>query len=238
MENCKVLGIDTHDILVAKGERTSTYLYITREDGDMALAVNDMSIYQRMTPEFISERMELLENSSLIVVDANLPEETIEAICRASKRPVFAEPVSSVKAVRFLNVLPFIHTITPNLMEAEVLAGRAIDPDNPDSLARAADDLLSEGVKQVVITLGAKGCFFSDGSVRQLVRPLPSRMINGNGAGDALFSGLATGFNRGMSLEDSVMLGMAAASITLETNLTNSPDLSFENARQRAKGNN
>ena len=40
-------------------------------------------------------------------------------------------------------------------------------------------------------------------------------------------------FRSGFSLEDSLLLGMAAASITLETPLTNSPDLSYKKAQRR-----
>ena len=233
-DSCAALGIDIRESLFAEEERTSTYLYITREDGDPELAVNDMRIYRKMTPEFIAGKADLLERSRLIIVDANLPQETVEAICKGSKAPVFAEPVSGAKALRFRNVLPFLHTLTPNLLEAEALTGRSIDPEDPASLSAAACVLLREGVQQVVITLGAKGCFFTDGSRARILPAFPARMVNGNGAGDALISGLAAGFCNGFSLEDSVLLGMAAAGITLETPLTNSPDLSFEAAQRRA----
>ena len=235
VESCKKLGIDTHECIISKEDRTSTYLYITRDDGDMELAVNDMSIYERMTPEFIAGRGDVLTHSKLIIVDANLPEDTIVAICKNSKSPVFAETVSCAKTVKFKSVMPYIHTITPNLLEAEILTDRKIDPDDMDSLDAAAKAMLEAGVKNVVITLGSKGCYFTDGSVKQLVKPLPSNMVNGNGAGDALLSGLATGFCKGYSLADSVMLGMASASITLETRLTNNPSLSFEAAYERAQ---
>ena len=50
MDSCSNLGMDPHESLIVQGEYTSTYLYITREDGDTELAVNDMRIYRRMTP--------------------------------------------------------------------------------------------------------------------------------------------------------------------------------------------
>lgn len=234
-ESCRQMGIDTHESIVSKEDVTSTYLFITGVDGDMELAVNDMEIYRHMTPDFIRGKSEVLAHSKLVIVDANLPEETIESICTLSKSPVIAEPVSSAKALRFKKVLSYIDTITPNRIEAEILTGQSIDPASSDSLKRAADILLEAGVKHVIITLGSDGAFFSDGSLHKKISPLPSRMINGNGAGDALLSGVATGFARGMTFEDSVRLGMAAASITLETAQTNNPKLCFEAAKKRAK---
>lgn len=236
LDSLNALGIDTRECIIARDDPTSTYLYITREDGEMELAVNDMRIYRHMTPAFIAARAHLLSESALIVVDANLPAETLEVICRTSPRPVFAEPVSCAKARRLSGVLDAIHTVTPNLAEAEVLSGRAIDPADPASLMAAAEKLLRAGVKQVIITLGAKGCFFTDGSIARTLPSLPVNMVNGNGAGDALLSGFATGFCRGLSLEESVLLGMAAAGITLETPLTNSPALNYDAAWQRGPG--
>lgn len=234
LDGCNALGIDTRECFIARDGRTSTYLYITGPDGEMELAVNDMDIYRRVTPEFIAGRAHLLRDSQLVIVDANLPEATIEAICRHSTRPVFAEPVSCAKAPRLRRALDAIHTVTPNLQEAEVLTGRRIDADDADSLRAAADALLAAGVQQVIITLGAKGCFFTDGTVARTLPALPTRMVNGNGAGDALLAGFAAGFSRGLPLEESVRLGMAAASITLETTLTNNPELSFEAMARRA----
>lgn len=233
LDGCAALGIDAGESLVTDRAQTSAYLYITREDGEMELAVNDMRVYRHMTPAFIEGKAALLRDSQLVIVDANLPEDTIEAICANSDCPVFAEPVSCAKARRLNRVLGYLHSVTPNLPEAETLTERRIDPEDPDSLAAAADVLLEKGVRQVIITLGARGCFFTDGRERRTLRALPTRMVNGNGAGDALLSGFAAGFCRGLGLEESVRLGMAAASITLETALTNNPDLSFEAMRRR-----
>ncbi len=234
-ESCRQMGIDTHDSIVSKEDTTSTYLFITGADGEMELAINDMDIYRHMTPDFIRGKSNVLNHSKLVIVDANLPEATIEAICTQSKSPVIAETVSCAKALRFKKVLPYIDTITPNRIEAEILTDMSIDPNSEDSLKAAADALLKAGIKHIIITLGSDGAYFSDGTIYKKVSPLPSKMINGNGAGDALLSGLATGFAKGLSFEDSVSLGMAAASITLETAQTNNPKLCFEAAKKRAK---
>ena len=234
MDGCARAGIDIGESLVTGDSQTSTYLYITRADGEMELAINDMRIYSRMTPEFVAKKKHLLEESRLVIVDANLPEATIGAICRLSACPVFAEPVSCAKAKRLSKVLNHLHALTPNLQEAEALTGRDIDPDRPDSLRAAADALLAAGVRQVIITLGARGCFFTDRRIARTLPALPVHMVNGNGAGDALLAGFAAGFCRGLGMEESVRLGMAAASITLETALTNNPELSYERMYKRA----
>ncbi|MBQ1872104.1 MAG: winged helix-turn-helix transcriptional regulator [Lachnospiraceae bacterium] len=234
INSCTNLKIDIHDSLMSKEDMTSTYLYITREDGDMELAVNDMSIYNKMTPSFISSKSNLLENSAIIVVDANLPEETIAEIVENTEAPVFAEPVSAAKAVKFKKLLKYIHTITPNTIEAEVLTGMKINPEDKKTLRAAAEKLMAEGVKQVIITLGSKGVYYKSADCEGIMAPLKAKLVNTTGAGDALFAGLVTGFCKDLPLDASVKLGMAAAAITLETTETNNKELSYELALSRA----
>ena len=47
--------------------RTGTYLYICGPDGDMALAVNDMAVYDSMTPDFLRQRLDFINGADLVV---------------------------------------------------------------------------------------------------------------------------------------------------------------------------
>lgn len=52
--SCGELGIDISQSPIIPEGRTSTYLFITDEKGDMALAVSDMEIYKHLTPQMLS----------------------------------------------------------------------------------------------------------------------------------------------------------------------------------------
>ena len=54
--SCGELGIDISQSPIIPGGRTSTYLFINDEKGDMALAVSDMDIYRHLTPQVLSAR--------------------------------------------------------------------------------------------------------------------------------------------------------------------------------------
>ncbi|MCQ2437040.1 MAG: PfkB family carbohydrate kinase, partial [Clostridia bacterium] len=77
-KDCEHNGIDLSEAFVFPEENTSTYLYIADETGDMRLAINDMAITQRLTPEALQPKIEKLNRSSAVVLDANLPPRTIE----------------------------------------------------------------------------------------------------------------------------------------------------------------
>ena len=75
--SCSELGIDLSHALRLSDEATSTYLYITNEAGEMALAVSDMSVCQRITPSYLASNLPLLQHAQVIVCDANLPQESL-----------------------------------------------------------------------------------------------------------------------------------------------------------------
>ena len=150
--SCGELGIDISQCLTVPGGATSTYLFITDGHGDMALAVSDMEIYEHVTPAFLAGRARLLQNAQLLVVDTNIPAQSIAWLAENIRLPIFADPVSTAKAEKLRPVLGKLHTLKPNRLEAELLSGVSIT--DAASLNAAADALLATGLRRVFISLG------------------------------------------------------------------------------------
>ncbi len=140
--SCGELGIDISQSPIIPEGRTSTYLFINDEKGDMALAVSDMDIYRHLTPQLLSRRQKLLSGSQVQVIDTNIPAESIAYLAENCHVPIFADPVSTAKAVKLQPVLGRLHTLKPNRIEAELLSGVAITDEA--SLRAAADALLAQ----------------------------------------------------------------------------------------------
>lgn len=229
--SCAELGIDLSGTVRVPGGVTSTYLFIADQNGEMALAVSDMGIYKDLTAEKLSPALEVLNAAPLVVLDANLPAKTVRWLCENVTAPIFADPVSTVKADKLLSVLDRIHTLKPNRMEAELLSGGRIT--NETSLYRAADRLLAAGVKRIFLSLGADGLLAAEGDERIRLQSRPEHMVNTTGCGDAFMAGLAWAYCRGMDLADSARAGMAAASLTMESAETINPDINEEALEER-----
>ena len=56
----------------------------------MQLAVSDMDIYQNLTPRVLAGRKQLLEGSQVVVIDTNLPAESIAWLADNCHVPIFA----------------------------------------------------------------------------------------------------------------------------------------------------
>jgi len=229
--SCCRLGIDISQALTVAGEPTSIYLFIAGSDGDMVLAVSDMELCQRLTPAYLQTRLSLLNDAKVIVVDANLPTESIAWLCENVRVPIFADPVSVAKAEKFRRILGKLHTLKPNRMEAERLSGVPIQDEA--SLKRATDALLETGLRRVFLSLGEDGVYAADytGSLR--LPCCPAEPKSTTGAGDAFMGALAWAYLEGAGLEQSARLAQAAAAITVEELGTINPAMNAQAVKMR-----
>ena len=224
-ESCRALGIDLGYSLAVPEGVTSTYLSIAGPDGDMALALSDMSIYERLTPDWFAGVLPVLNAAALVVLDANLPEKSIEFIAEHCTAPLFADPVSAAKAPRLHRALPRLHTLKPNRLEAEALCGLPIT--DKESALRAADALLATGLQRVFLSLGPHGVLAVEG-IERLFLPNPplQKRENASGCGDAFMAALAWAFLQGADLRRSALCGLSAAAVAMESAETVNPGMS------------
>ena len=224
-------GIDMTHVLKLRDERTSTYLYITGPDGDMALAVSDMSICQQISPDYLAKKLDLLQNARAVVCDANIPTESLAWLAENCSAPLFCDPVSTVKAEKLRPYLNRIHTLKPNRIEAALLSGIPIQ--NEADVEKAAKKLLALGLQRVFISLGGDGMYAATQEGACWMKNLPCSMVNTTGCGDSAMAALVWAWLEELSLEDTVCAALAAGSITIESVETISPHMSVELLRER-----
>ena len=217
VDSCRGLGIDLSHAPVFPEMRSSTYLYITDESGDMELAISDMALCAALTPALVAPILPRLQ-ADAVVVDANLPPETIVYLCNHSAIPVYADPVSTVKAMKLKPVLHRLAAIKPNALEAECLTGES-DPE------RAALALVEQGVGRVFISLGPQGMIAADREQLLRLPGLATQVVNATGAGDAATAAIVLAGIRGMSLRDAAMLSQKAGAVTCRSESANAPEL-------------
>ncbi|ABW18211.1 PfkB family carbohydrate kinase [Alkaliphilus oremlandii] len=228
LEESRLIGLGMQDSLILKGESTSTYLSILNEQGDMAVAISHMDIYDRMTVDFIKDKKHVIENSRLCVVDTNIPASVIEYVLTAHKTlDFFLDTVSTTKAKRVKDFIGYFHTVKTNKIETEVITGMPINDER--DLENAADYLHRAGVKRVFITLGEEGVFYSDNTTRGRVRAKGTKVVNATGAGDAFIAALAYAYMNDLEIEESAKLGIAASIIAISHESTINPSMSIEN---------
>lgn len=232
-KNCMDLGIDTTNSLTVPNGITSSYLFITSDDGDMELAVSDMEIYRYLTPDYISSKMDIINNASVCIIDTNLSEGAINYLAQYCTVPIFVDPVSSTKARKLITSLGHFHSIKPNRIEAELLTGIKITDEK--SMKKATKYLLDLGISQVFLSLGKEGVFCANKYESALLPCLKTTLVNTTGAGDSFMAAIAWGYLNGLSLIESTKLGLATSSICCEGKNTINESLTIQAALTRAR---
>jgi pseudouridine kinase len=227
-ELTQLSGVDVSAVLRTPGHRTSTYLSVHGPDGDMAIAVNDMSLLEQMMPDMLAQFGELISSSFTVVLDTNLPAAGLEwLIHKATKAHCFVDGVSAVKCTKILPHLSQIQTLKLNALEAQTLTQLTVS--NPDEGRLAALHLHQRGVQRVVISLGAQGVVWCDVDAKTGFGAVKKVLVSStSGAGDALLAGMVYGTIAGWSLPASVEFGQRCAELTLSSPYSNHPDLSVD----------
>jgi pseudouridine kinase len=221
------LGVDVSGVKLIPGQNTAMYMSILNLVGDMELALCNMDALERITPDLIDHAAFSDENAKVIALDTNLNEETLDyTVRRLGGKPLFLDPVSTIKAERARSLIGKFDIIKPNRVEAEILSGMEIR--DPQGLETAGKWFLDQGVKRVFITLSAGGVYYRDEKVSGIVTPTHSLAGTGSatGAGDAFSAGVLYSYVKGFDMIETVNFAMSAASIAMEAKAAVNPMMS------------
>ena len=231
--SCAELGIDASHALRVADLPTSIYLYISGPDGDMSMAMSDMQIADRITPAYLAANLSLLQNAQVVVCDTNIPAESLVYLAENCTAPLFCDPVSTAKAEKLRPILHRIHTLKPNLLEAQLLAG--VEIRDKKDVDKVADKLLELGVHRMFISMGADGMYAATKEERLWLPNLPGKMVNTTGCGDAAMAALVWAYLEGTDLKNTTLAGLAAGAIAMESEETINPAMSATALRLRMK---
>jgi len=161
----------------------------------------------------IEKQINLIKRSKFFLTQLEVPKDvTLHCLkiakengCITILNPAPASEISK----EFYNNIDFF---TPNETEAEFYTGIKIT--NNQEAKQAADKLLNLGIKKVIITLGEKGLFYSDGKEEIYLKASDVKAIDTTGAGDAFNGGLAFGLSKGKSIKECLELANKVAGIS------------------------
>ena len=234
LTECRLVGIDMDDTLVLKNFKSSTYLSVLDDRGDMVVALSDMDIIDNMTVDFIMDKQHTIKNSRVVVIDTNIPREVIENIVYNNKdQVIFLDTVSSKKAEKIKDLIGYFHTIKPNKIEMEALTGVKIS--TLIDMDKACSILIDKGVKRIFLSLGSEGLYYKDENTSNLFNPFKVSVINATGAGDAFMAGLVYSYLNDFDIDYTGRFSMASSVLALSHQDTINPAFSEENVIRKLK---
>lgn len=170
----------------------------------------------------------LLAESDFANCDAVLTqfETTVEAVIAAKElankyqKPLILNPAPYINVPA--SVFDGVDYVTPNETEAEQFTGIAVN--TIEDCRTAAQKLMEMGVKNVIITLGVRGAFYTNGKDEVVVPSIKVKAVETTGAGDAFNGGLATAIAEGMPIKQALQFATCTAAISV-TRLGSAPSM-------------
>jgi ribokinase len=207
-------GVDTTHVLQTMDVATGVGFILVEEASGRNCIVLDPGANERLSAADVSGCEGAFIAPAVVLTQLEIPVEAAEAALKQG---------SECRAITILNpapvrplpnrVLHLVDVLTPNEVEARVLTGRS--PHDKVSPEDIAHELISAGVKHVIMTLGENGALLVTESGSERFPALAVRAVDTTGAGDAFNAGLATALAWGATLEESVKLAIVTGGLAV-----------------------
>jgi ribokinase len=155
-------------------------------------------------------------------------ETTIEAVVATKElahkygKPFILNPAPYIDVPK--EIFDGVDYVTPNETETEQFTGIAVN--TIEDCRIAAQKFFEMGVKNVVITLGVRGAFYTDGKTEIVVPAIKVKAVETTGAGDAFNGGLSTAIAEGLPMDVALKFATCTSAISV-TRLGSSPSMPY-----------
>lgn len=185
-----------------------------------------------MTKAHVNNHIDKIRSSQYCLIQqTGIPQEVVEyvgEICRKYKVKMILKPYDiNAFSDSFLTGL---YMIVPNKTEiCNAVPGNA-------SAMEKADSLIKKGIQNIVVTLGADGCYYTDGIVKKTYPGIEVNSVDMSGASDAFIGTLSVFLAEGDSIESAIVkaniiAGLSTTRIGSQPSIPDRSTLSLYQAR-------
>lgn len=208
-------GVNTDFIKIEPNVATGTCCIHVANDGTNALVIASMA-NEKYTPRDIEQVKVIIESADVFLTQCQLPAETVYrglSIAKSAGITTIFDPAPPRDFdERMFSLADFF---TPNETEAEFYSGISRDNMTLATWCSYVGDVLhKKGVKNLLLTLGSKGVYYSNGDVSFHIDSIPANAVDTTGAGDSFAAAFAVALLRNYTIKQAVYFANIVASIT------------------------
>ena len=207
-------GVDTSAILHKDDANTGIAMISVNSDGDNCIIVVS-GANGRLSVADIEQNLELLKNSDIIVLQLEIPLDTVVYTAKMAKefgKMVILDP-APVPNVFPEELYRYVDIIKPNETELSRLTGLSC---SEEGIREGAAQLREKGVKEVMVTLGEKGVFIdSEICGTHLIPAHKVEAVDTTAAGDTFTAALALKIAEGTDIVQAAGFANTVSSIVV-----------------------
>ncbi|MBP1996637.1 ribokinase [Paenibacillus eucommiae] len=214
IKNLQQVGVHTDYIHTEAGASSGLAIINVNDEGDNSIVVLS-GANELCDTSYIRAHEHLFQEAEVVILQMEIPEETVyQAIDLARKynSVVILNPAPAPDSIH-ADVWSKIDYLIPNETELQKLSG--MDVHSIDTAELAAKKLLSQGVKQIIVTLGSKGSLFVNAN-ETIHFPAPIvKVVDTTAAGDSFVAAFAVGLTEGKSEKDAIAFAIQVSSMVV-----------------------
>ena len=212
IEGFRQEGIHTDFIVTDEQHPSGVALIFVDQQGENSIGVASGANGQLSIEDVAAARAEL-ESAKVLLLQLETPIKTVQYAARTAKE-MGVKVILNPAPARTLDdeLLGNVTVLTPNETEAELLTGIRLTA--AASTREAAAQLKQRGVKNVIITLGAKGAIAITDDGAQQIPSKEVKAVDTTAAGDAFNGALAFALAEDKSLEEAVRFANLAGALS------------------------
>ena len=200
LDTLKKNNISTTNIIQDKNFQTGVAgILVDQNSGKNAINVIT-GAPSSLTAKELDNHIDTIKKSKIFLTQLEVPKEVTLHCLKAAKENNSLTILNPAPASEIKGFFDYIDFFTPNETEAEFYTGIKIT--NEKEAKVAAEKLLGMGIKKVVITLGEKGLFYSDGKEEIYLKANSVKVVDTTGAGDAFNGGLAFSLSQNKTIKE------------------------------------
>ncbi len=213
LKTLKKNKIPTENIIQDSSQQTGVAgILVDQNTGKNAINVI-VGAPNSLTINEIEKKINLIKNSKIFLTQLEVPKDvTLHCLKTAKEHGCLTilnpAPASEITK-EFYN---YIDYFTPNETEAEFYTGIKIT--NEKEAKQATGKLINLGIKKIIITLGEKGLFYSDGKEEIYLKASNVKAIDTTGAGDAFNGALAYSLSVNKTISESLSFANKVAGLS------------------------
>jgi len=203
-------GIKTEHITVLEHASTGTALIMVDEQAENCIGVAPEA-NGKLVPKHINQAKAAIQSSDYVLLQLEVPKETVEYAIHFTARmnkKVILNPAPAVKLSE--DIYKQLNIIVLNESEAQFLANTSLNNEK-----KIASYFLRKGVKNVILTLGAKGAFIANAEIAKRIPAFKVKAVDTTAAGDVFCGALAAALTAKSTLEEAATFASAASAIAV-----------------------
>ncbi|MBR2572587.1 MAG: ribokinase [Clostridia bacterium] len=215
LKTMREAGVNVEGVLVDPVHPTGTDCVLVAKGGQNAIVVAP-NANQQITAEEVDAMRPFFERASSALFQLQLNLDAIERAMRLARDcgcRVILNPAPACEVPDRLWALADF--VTPNETEAEFFTGIYREGNSLDEwCGKAASALHGRGVKNLIITLGEYGAYFSGGNEAFAMNAFPVEAVDTTAAGDAFSGALAVRLADGDDIRSAMRYASACGALT------------------------